>query len=312
MREFLVRGDGEKRRPRAADGTAERAGVERGFLDVVKMADERRASRLGVTIVEGAAQELAVADAECMREGGGVGHLLDPQRALALIGQQCAGVLGLDADARRDQRDPPIRFHGQLHDIDRIDAARQRQAADDAGGDVVEMSSRDRGFAFERGRDDLADIRRLPECERGRVRAGHARRRAAAHPAGERQPFVQRDDCLISVRTEIRMCGNGRAVAFVVARDELGVAAGDIRHAARAARELDGHAIAGAFEGETEDVEAGTDVADRAGCEGGGGLLHRPFRRRSCRVMATMSLSTPAAVTAAPAPGPVTTSGFVA
>ena len=64
--------------------------------------------------------------------------------------------------------------------------------------------------------------------------------------------------------------------------------------------------VAEAGHREPEDVEPGSDVADAAGSKGGHGRgrRHAPASRR-------MSFSTPAAVTSAPAPGPVMTSGLV-
>ena len=77
-----------------------------------------------------------------------------------------------------------------------------------------------------------------------------------------------------------------------------------------AVAQCDGDFIADTVDGETENVEAGTDVANRRRREDRR-HLRRLSRRRSCIVIATMSFSTPAAVTSAPAPGPVTRSGFV-
>jgi hypothetical protein len=312
--------DREERRSRAADRAPERTRIERGLFHVVEIRDQRCAARLGVAIVERAAEECAVTDRERVCERGGVRHLLDPRRAIDRFRQQRARFFRADAHVRGDERNPPVGGDRQLDDVDRIDAARQREAADDTRRDVVEMASGECRFAFERRGENVALLRCLSECERRCVRAGDARRRAAAHASGECETFVDGDDRAKAVRQQIRVRRDGRAVARGIQRHERGVAADDRIDARLFLRQRDGHTVADAVDGEAEDVEAGTDVADGAGRVCGGLVVHaerlagftsRDPLRRSTIVIATMSLSTPAAVTAAPAPGPVTTSGFV-
>jgi hypothetical protein len=67
------------------------------------------------------------------------------------------------------------------------------------------------------------------------------------------------------------------------------------------------HRVALTGECQPEDVEPGADIADPAWRKSGAALLSPSHAPASLR----MSLSTPAAVTSAPAPGPVITSGLV-
>ena len=83
--------------------------------------------------------------------------------------------------------------------------------------------------------------------------------------------------------------------------------AGIAHHDALAGGVLDRHFVAGTRHGEAENVETRAHVPDRSGRERRDAEQRRAHDTPSCR----MSLSTPAAVTAGPAPGPVITSGFV-
>src|SRR5262249_14641591 len=196
--------------------------------------------------------------------------------------------------------DAPVR-RGELDDVERLDRARENEPAEGDGRDVVEMTSRDRLFALERRKNDVL-VRRVDAARQRRgVRAGDARRGTAADAAGDGESLVDGhgarlpDHCLR---------GDGGGVFCWIGGDQFGVAAANYDRPAEAG--LYTHRVAEAVHRQAEDVEARPDVADRARREDR--ALHR---RRSCTVMATMSLSTPAAVTSAPAPGPVTTNGLV-
>ena len=262
--------DGEKRRTGAADGAAECARVERRTFDVVELGDERCAARLGIAIVQCPAKEVSIRDGERVRERGRVGHLLDPLRARTGVRQQCARVLRLNPHSGCDQGDPPVGADGQLHDVDRIEAAGQREPSDGTRGDVVEVAARDRGLALQRRGDHIAQHGGLSEGEGRGVGAGDARRRASAHSAGERESFVDRDDRVVTERPEMCVGGDCRTVPLRIARDELCVPSGDVRDLRRAFGQLDRDRVADAIDREAEHVEAGADVADAAGSEGGG------------------------------------------
>ncbi len=73
----------------------------------------------------------------------------------------------------------------------------------------------------------------------------------------------------------------------------------------RCGRPLCSNRVAIALQGQSEDIEARSDIADpaRGECRDTLGPDHALASRK-------MSFSTPAAVTSAPAPGPVITNGF--
>src|SRR6059058_5527320 len=65
--------------------------------------------------------------------------------------------------------------------------------------------------------------------------------------------------------------------------------------------------ISGAIQSQAENIESGPHVADPAGSKG----RHRFDRCSHVPASRNTSLSTPAAVTSSPAPGPVITSGLL-
>ena len=255
-----------------------------------------------------------------MHDRGGVGHLLDPERAAGRGREELARGLRLDADVGRDERETPVGGDAQRDDVGRPQRQHEGEPADDARRDVVEMPPRHGDLALERGGDDGERIGRFDaHRQRRRVRAADAARRAPAEAARDRQTFVDGDDGVAPVAVRAQPGGSGEpgGVAARIERDELRIAPGDRGDARVVLGELDGDAVADRLDRQAEDVEAGAAVADGAGGEDGGGHdfvercpLRAPLRRSSVAI-ATMSFSTPAAVTVAPAPGPVTTSGFL-
>ena len=172
-------------------------------------------------------------------------------------------------------------------------------------GDPRRVSSATRHAASER-----RPVERRAEQRVRRDRARHGRGRAAALAARERQALSDRErDAAASARaTQFTACehragGERRGVTGRIAGK--GRDARDRAPDARRSRPLGAHLVAGAVHGEPQDVEPGAEIADAAGGERGDrpGALIAPASRR-------MSFSTPAAVTSAPAPGPVMTSGL--
>ena len=249
-----------------------------------------------------------------MHDRGGVGHLLDPEGAPRGRGQELARGLRLDADVWRDEREAPVGGDAQCDDVRRPQRKHEGEPADDARRDVVEMPPRHGDLALERRGDDGERVGMFDaHGQRRGVGPADAARGAPTEASGDGEAFVDGDDGVarVAVRAQPRRRGEPGGVAVRIERNERGVAPRDRGDARVAVGELDADAVANRLDREAEDVEAGTAVADGAGGEDGGGHDLRGARRRSSVAIATMSFSTPAAVTVAPAPGPVTTSGFL-
>src|SRR5512135_190678 len=131
--------------------------------------------------------------------------------------------------------------------------------------------------------------------------------RAAALASGERQALAHGErepDAAGPGSPQHLARGEGRGVPARLGRQVRvsGVAHRDLVTGNALRRDL----VARARHGEAEDVETRPDVADGAGRERRDPRCRRAHERPSWR----MSLRTPAAVTAGPAPGPVITSGL--
>src|SRR5438128_9059651 len=167
------------------------------------------------------------------------------------------------------------------------------------------MTAGDEHLSFQRSAHDLFRRNVHAHRERRRVRARDAAGRTPTHPPADRQTFVDGDLEWLFEKYRGR---NRRSISRRIGRKQRGIASTH-DHGPRFSQ-LYGDCIARAIDGQTEDVESGTDVADGSRCENRR-ATHRVRSRRSWIVIAMMSLRTPAAVTSAPAPGPVTTSGLV-
>lgn len=190
----------------------------------------------------------------------------------------------------------------------------EHQAPEQRGGDVVGVGrAAGDGLALHReaeqalggegpieqgvGGDDRGDGRAGAAAEAGRERD------ALAHPGLEAEGQPE----LAAHGDE----GHAGGVALGLERQgRLGALdAGDAHDRLVEAPHRD--AIAEGADGVAEHVEADGDVADRRGGEGAGfeGRAHATWAPRYEQTRST-SANTPAAVTAGPAPGPCTTSGF--
>src|SRR3954452_21153642 len=119
------------------------------------------------------------------------------------------------------------------------------------------MTACDCSFAFERGGDDL-DRQRFIDAHRARrgVWTGDARCCGPAEAAGKWQTFFERDEWVAVVAMRAEKCdrSDDRGVELRIARDELGVAAGDAFDCGGAVVEDHGCGVADAVNRESEDI----------------------------------------------------------
>ncbi len=198
--------------------------------------------------------------------------------------------------------------HRQAHEVEGLDGADQDDAAEQRRRDVVQVASGDGFLRDQAGLDEGHRVQRRAEQRVHRDGTGHGGRGASALTAGERQPLANRQPDPPSPEArgpdllEDSAGGKPGGVSVRLTR-ELRMARIQDREA-RGVDPLGRDGVAWALDGQPQDVEAGPDVSDTRGCERrDASAAHAPARRR-------MSFSTPAAVTSAPAPGPVMTSGF--
>ena len=189
----------------------------------------------------------------------------------------------------------------RLQRSDEDDATQQR------GSDVVGMAPRDAFLSGKRGRTQQSARRAGPQQRIDRHRCGHSRCRAATLASGQRQTLLTGSRCPGPGRRPARRpAPPERPVRGVTARVrwQIGMARiedlypGPSDHWARTVSP-------GPSRASPRMSSPGPTLPDASGGKGGNwpSSVSSPASRR-------MSLSTPAAVTSAPAPGPVMTSGL--
>ena len=286
-------GEREHRRAGARQAAPEGAGGHRRLLDGVEAGHETGALRLGHVVLQRARQERQVARVQRRDQRADVGPLAHRGLQRHGVAQQRARRAGVDLDGGMQHGTRQPGGHRQPHDVGRLDAARQDEAAVERRRDVVGVDGAAAGLlAGHRAAQQQVEVggpaQQLVHGHDGRHRAGAA----AADAAGQRQALVQHErDALPGAERRQEGIGGGTGgVAAAVARQPAAVALHVGDHRAIALDQGRRHDVAGLVERESEHVEAGGHVRHGAGRER---RDHRP-----ASAAATIGIGRPSSPTA--------------
>ena len=221
-----------ERRAGAADRAAERAGIERGALHLVEMRDQRRAARLGVAVVERAAQRARRRRWRTRARAPAVFAICCTHAARSgRRRQHRARRLRLDAHVGRDQRDAPVARSraAPRRRSDRSDRESARPPRID-GAMLSRWSPATADLALQCGGDRARSASSpIPSPARRRTRRPRCSAALPPRPPESGRPFsiVTIGLRAIAVRAKPRDRGDRRGVALRIARHERGVDAGD-------------------------------------------------------------------------------------
>ena len=299
----LISAEHEDRRARAGDAAAESAGLFAAFFDRIESGDQHAADGFDDDVFEGAADQVIVVAHETCHQSGDVAPLADGVFEQDLLAEDLPGVgsphfdLGMyDGDVQRRG------CNGD--DIEGEDGADEGDAAVDAGGDIVGMFDPGGDFFAEQGEadhiffgEDVAE--QVVGCDDCACCAGCTGAEATAG-------FYFFGDGDFEADGAIKFCqhfeqrGAGGVLCRVGGEGKSVFADDDD---ARLVEEADFHEVEGSRERHAKDIESAHEVGD------GAGALDGDFVHDYELMMRKMSANTPEAVTSAPAPAPLTTSG---
>ena len=259
------------------DRASEGAGCECCLLRVEEARQKPGASRLGNAVIDGSSEQGIVTARECRHDSGHLRSLMKCDLPGNQLRQDRPSFGRAKPLVRMHHYDPKFVQHGQLDQVQRIDGTDQHDPTKQRRGDVVQMPAGDCSLCCKAGGKQTVPVHRASQQRvHGNCRR-NGRSRAPPLASGEWQSLAD------------RQCDAGRAGAVGPHHVEQGrgseagrVALGFPRQVGMSGiendhsgpiRPLGANGVTLARQSQTQNVQAGPDIADPAGCKGGDALL---------------------------------------